>query len=634
MKAVLQASLAALFALSLIESAQAQGQFVCDSSPTGPTDPLGQTTETLTILPGQQPLYRSLVPCGGWVRQVRTDLAKAPPPGTRTPLLSLIHLSDIHIIDAESPMRIEFLRHQRGLILPEAEFQAAFRPQETMTAQVTEAMIRQLNAIGKGPVSGRAFDLAVTTGDSGDGHQLNELLRMVDLLNGGNTIEPATGDDYAGVQDNTPSPVFAQYWHPDPTTPSGHECTPVIDHDHGMCERSIQPGQNKWQICYCFPAYPGLLEQAMGPFTATGLKWPWIATYGNHDRLLQGNFALNDKQYSTPELSKIAVGDSKLLELPKQFRSDNRFWQMVQVDAFLAEFLNPLESDLDMRHFARRWASGPQRPVTPDPTRQLWKVTEFVDALLNAPGPHGPPGHGFDDGNRDSGNLYYAVDLAPGGPIPLLGLVLDTTNPGGLSGGSLDNTQFNWLEAQLIAASPVYYNAAGQKKANPGASNALVILFSHHNSQTLDNVFPYEGPLAHLTDRKRIADFEKLMHRFPNAVLWLNGHTHYPRVFAHADPSGKTPGFWEINTPSLIDFPQMARLVELVDNGNGTLSIFGTLVDHAGPADPAEAKDILRLAAISRQLAANDPLLNMSNQVGTPGDRNVELLLRSPLDAP
>lgn len=43
-------------------------------------------------------------------------------------------------------------------------------------------------------------------------------------------------------------------------------------------------------------------------------------------------------------------------------------------------------------------------------------------------------------------------------------------------------------------------------------------------------------------------------------------------------------GFWEISTASHIDFPQHARILELVDNGDGTLSIFGTLVDHPAPA--------------------------------------------------
>ena len=48
--------------------------------------------------------------------------------------------------------------------------------------------------------------------------------------------------------------------------------------------------------------------------------------------------------------------------------------------------------------------------------------------------------------------------------------------------------------------------------------------------------------------------------------------------------NAKAPGgFWEVNTAAHVDWPQQARTVELVDNRNGTLSIFGTIVDHVAP---------------------------------------------------
>jgi hypothetical protein len=95
-------------------------------------------------------------------------------------------------------------------------------------------------------------------------------------------------------------------------------------------------------------------------------------------------------------------------------------------------------------------------------------------------------------------------------------------------------------------------------------------------------------------------------------------------------------GFWEINTASHVDWPQQARIVEVVSNGDGTLSIFGTIVDHAAPTGWASNPSTpLELAALSRELAVNDPQRNAETATtdgkrGTLADRNVELLMRAP----
>lgn len=621
--------------------------FICPSARPAVADPLGHTTEELTYLPRHTEFFRRLEPCVGWARQVRDELIDTPPgPAAGEPrhLLSLVHLSDIHIIDAESPLRIEFLRHRRGFELPDAEFQAAFRPQETMTAQVTEAMVRQINNLGSGPVTGRDFDLAISTGDSGDNHQDNELERMIALLNGGMVTPYSGSGSYEGVQDDHPSPLFCQFWHPDPArgderSAEDHDvCLPCDNDTRKTCDGDPRFGANKWSLCQCFPDYPRLLDHVVRPFKATGLikangrKLPWYVTYGNHDRLLQGNFPIRPGRHRTDALETIATGGSKLLELPEHFRADEPLEQKGLVDLFLFEFLNPFDSNLDMRPFLERWRSGPSRSISADPQRHLWSDREFMQKLLKNPHEQHPPGHGFGPKNLASGNLYYTFDLTTEDPLTIRGIVLDTTNPGGLSGGSIDRPQFKWLETQLQAAHTSYYDVDGELRETGNSEDRLVVIFSHHDSTTLDNTFPVPGLLS---DRAKAEELEGLLHRYPNAILWLNGHTHYPRVFAHRDPTDRTPGFWEVNTPSLIDFPQMARLVELVDNNNGSLSIYATLIDHGGPANPKNATEpLLRLASISRELAVNDPLLDMSNQIGWPKDRNVELLIESPLDRP
>ena len=71
--------------------------------------------------------------------------------------------------------------------------------------------------------------------------------------------------------------------------------------------------------------------------------------------------------------------------------------------------------------------------------------------------------------------------------------------------------------------------------------------------------------------------------------------------------------------------------MEIVDNLDGTLSIFGTIIDHSGPITSAGSPSTTTaLAGLSRELAAND--WNAGGQPAGPlrgsiEDRNVELLV-------
>ena len=137
---------------------------------------------------------------------------------------------------------------------------------------------------------------------------------------------------------------------------------------------------------------------------------------------------------------------------------------------------------------------------------------------------------------------------------------------------------------------------------------------------------------------------QKLLLRYPNVVAWVNGHTHVSNVIAQRRRAGwKTPGgFWEINTASHIDFPQQARILELVDNRDGTLSIFGTIIDSLAPLRWTGTGSPEQLATLSRELAANDWQNRVSGldadghdgRRGAVSDRNVELLVHAPFSFP
>ncbi|BFO21560.1 hypothetical protein SHKM778_79480 [Streptomyces sp. KM77-8] len=67
-----------------------------------------------------------------------------------------------------------------------------------------------------------------------------------------------------------------------------------------------------------------------------------------------------------------------------------------------------------------------------------------------------------------------------------------------------------------------------------------------------------------------------------------------------------------------------------MDNKDGTLSLFTTLVESAAP-HRTDFTDLSQtgLAALYRELSFNAPGFRR-DLAGTPGDRNTELLLRKP----
>src|SRR3712207_6935979 len=51
-----------------------------------------------------------------------------------------------------------------------------------LAGQISDAMVRELNAIRRGPVTGKPLALAIQTGDNSDNAQYNEIRWNIDLL--------------------------------------------------------------------------------------------------------------------------------------------------------------------------------------------------------------------------------------------------------------------------------------------------------------------------------------------------------------------------------------------------------------------------------------------------------------------
>jgi len=557
----------------------------------------------------------------------RLDLApNDTAPTRRESLLHFTYFTDLHILDPESPGRYEFVERLHGLealhlLLP------AYRPQEFLQLHAVDAMIGAINSIADSPVTGAPVQFLLSTGDQTDNAQLNELQQVIRLIEGGTVVlgepvmeaEAPHGLTYEGVaSDGWGDP---NYWHPS---------------DYA----------DDYKLRFGFPTYSGLLEEACRPFQAQGIKLPWLTCHGNHDGLVLGTARSN------PAYERIVTGSEKARSLPPGFDP------VQHVDLFISH--------------PEAFLAGPTTPVRADSTRRSYSLHEFVQAFARAgrvPHPEGarcPHGHGLTSetpkqaqrappGYPSQGTAYYVDDRYPRVRI----IVLDTVNMSGHYQGSIGAAQFVWLECRLAEVHSRYWDARGSL-VESGNEDRLVVVCSHHGLTTLINDLAVPDERHEVaTDLPRVLgpEIESLLHRFPNVILWVNGHTHRNAVRPRPDPRGRHPsrpgttprgypvwhpqghpslrrdtrGFWEVTTSSLIDWPCQARTVEIVSNGNGTLSVFCTMVDHAAPPDPRSADGLLRLASIHRELAANDPHAGIaSGRQGELSDRNVELVMAAP----
>lgn len=150
------------------------------------------------------------------------------------------------------------------------------------------------------------------------------------------------------------------------------------------------------------------------------------------------------------------------------------------------------------------------------------------------------------------------------------------------------------------------------------------VIFSHHTSKTMTNL--RNDPSRPGERRHDGQEVLALLGGHRNVLAWVNGHIHKNVITPHSMSGGGT--FWEISTASHVDFPQLARVIELTDNKDGTISLFTTLVESSAP-HRTDFSDLSQtgLAALYRELSLNAPGAN-ANLGGDPQDRNTELVLK------
>ena len=151
------------------------------AAPGDPVDGRGTTVER-TLIKGAKGKhgYRKIIVGPGEPHLLRDDLMKhvrRPGPARRRPIVALGQLTDMHLLDAQSPARVEFLDRLNDKDSPYASvlpFQGAYRAQDMLTTQVAEATVRAMRRVGRGPVTGLPLSFTVTTGDNVDNTQYND----------------------------------------------------------------------------------------------------------------------------------------------------------------------------------------------------------------------------------------------------------------------------------------------------------------------------------------------------------------------------------------------------------------------------------------------------------------------------
>jgi hypothetical protein len=556
--------------------------------------------------------------------------------GRETRRVSLAYFSqmtDFQLADEESPARVEFVDEGAS---------SAWRPMEAFGPFMIDASVRQLNAfadaspVPQGDGTFNSMDFSLMTGDQADNQQRNETIWVRELLEGGEALRFDTGIDPTGYDPTLPGCAQAQFPTELPRLKAeaeAHNYTGVQDYDdyeEGPNPYYYDPDDVRgfWADAG-WPTYAGLMDRAQQfSFTPAGLDVPFYITNGNHDVLMQGNEDANR------EFERIAIGCEKVL----------------------ASTQEPSPGVLDPGLLLFPSAT---MLIPPDPLRQIVSKPQIKRIYADDQDPAADPdqGHGFGfvdpeeiAASNDSAS-YYAWDPpeAPGFRF----ISIDTTSEGGVveqsSSGNIDDPQFQWLTAELEAASE---------------ANKLIVIFGHHPVRSMSTNVPDEAALrcttndshghdvnpgcdldprnsspVHLGQDQRPGDprvsFVELLEDFPHVLAYVPGHTHEHRLTPFPREDGTA--WWELNTSAVIDWPTQSRLIEVFDNQDGTLSIFTTVLDFAADstapaAGSASGFEENELASIGRTFAYNDPQNNFSGEGRGPEDRNAELLLDDPRD--
>lgn len=291
----------------------------------------------------------------------------------------------------------------------------ALRPQDAEICRMVNATVRSVNVLHqKDP-----FAFVLLGGDNIDNAQENELDWLLSILSGSPNVECDSGAD----DDVTPGPG----------------------------------------------------NDGKDPFVAEGLRMPFKWVSGNHDALVQGNFAVNEQAKVTSLGSNANEGTRDYTQ-----RGDVRMGE---------------------------W-------VTPDPRRVLLGGPELMKKVAA----HGD-GHGIGTPQIERGRAFHSFDVEG---TQLTFLVLDTTAATGGPSGLVRRSDWDAF------VKPVLDRTKAEKR--------WVVLASHHSANAMSEdggIFGYRPP-----DVIPPAEFKALLAGYDHILFSMVGHSHTHRVTPMTAPTG------------------------------------------------------------------------------------------------
>ncbi len=314
------------------------------------------------------------------------------------------------------------------------------------------------------------------------------------------------------------------------------------------------------------------------PFFATGMEnTPWYFVPGNHDGLAMGVFQMT---YEPLELlftrlnegtfkfmNDVSIGDTNYLGNVPNIRSMFRYW----------------------------WSDKPWLKVSPDPERRLLNAEQIALEMFNSFSK--PVGHGMQWAVDIKHNRSYSfVEQRPDAAFAIRHIALDTNtfHPQGEFG----HDRLAWLETELQAAME---------------NKQLVVVSSHH---TPDDIY------------KTGKDLVALLNHYPNVIAHVVAHRHKNLITPRPGSEGNHD-YWEIETGSMVNWPQQIRLLEIkVDQQQGIGVIESTMINHANDNPLSVSERGRFLAYLEAWFHGEEEKL--VEREGLASDRNVRLYFELP----
>ncbi len=292
-------------------------------------------------------------------------------------------------------------------------------------------------------------------------------------------------------------------------------------------------------------------------YQAVGLdaSIPWYQVLGNHDHFWSGCEVVDD--YFRPSYTNntvILLGDLDTQGITSR-----------------AEYLGVVDGSTP---YGTIIGSGPVTnyivggvtnapTVAPDPdryslTKSNWMREFFTTTSL-------PVGHGFSQANITNDLACYS--FLPKANLPLKMIVLDDTmtdqNFDFNGQGGLDTNQLAWLVREL----------------DLGQTNGQLMIIAAHIP--IELIGYSTSTNASTNSCISSTNLLTILHNYPNLILWVAGHMHRNNIKAEPSPDPARPeyGFWQVENPSLRDFPQEFRTFEILRNTDNSISIRVTDID-------------------------------------------------------